>query len=591
MRQDGWIRTLVMVAAMVILAGAWVERAEAWWDGKWQLRKKITFDTTEKGANVSENMTEVPILVRLHAGNFSFDSAKEDGSDIRFVSSDDKTPLKYHLEKFDAKQGIALFWVKAPQIAGASAQDHVWLYYGNSGVQAGEDSGGTYDTPQAAVFHFNEGDGVPKDATAYQNHGADFTAKLVTPAIIGNGVTFAGGSEHLTVKRSPSLNPAKGFSFSVWIKPSAVTGNMRLFSWDDGKQAIVLGLDQGGAYGRVGTVVTGKSQPLAAGAWHHVALSAEPGKNVMVYVDGRSAATAPLGGIPSPGAEIGIGGALDGSAGFAGDMDEARVAAIARPAGWFALEMAGQGEGGKLVAVSEEEAGGSHENLTVHLMRVIARSVTLDGWLVIGLCSLMLMFASFVFINKAMRLKKIKNGNREFLDSFNDSNDPLALGEDEQTDYGESTLHRIYLAGYNQIQAWTEKHSNGNGSVLTPSAINIFRAALERASSDESRRLSAWMMVLTLSISAGPFLGLLGTVWGVMNTFAGLAEAGEANLSAIAPGVASALACTLFGLVLAIPCLFAYSFLVAHIKHLNTDTRHFIEEYTLRVEGLYGEDA
>jgi biopolymer transport protein ExbB len=120
--------------------------------------------------------------------------------------------------------------------------------------------------------------------------------------------------------------------------------------------------------------------------------------------------------------------------------------------------------------------------------------------------------------------------------------------------------------------------------------MNIFRAALDRANSDELRKMNAWMIVLTLGISGGPFWGLLGTVWGVMNTFASLAEAGEANLSAIAPGVASALACTLFGLFVAIPALFAYSFLVMHMKNLNVETRHFMEEYALRVEGFHGKE-
>jgi biopolymer transport protein ExbB len=121
--------------------------------------------------------------------------------------------------------------------------------------------------------------------------------------------------------------------------------------------------------------------------------------------------------------------------------------------------------------------------------------------------------------------------------------------------------------------------------------MNIFRAALDRASSEETARINAGMIVLTLGISGGPFWGLLGTVWGVMNTFASLAEAGEANLSAIAPGVASALACTLCGLLVAIPALFAFTFLGVQIKHLNNETHHFMEEYALRVEGFHGEEA
>jgi biopolymer transport protein ExbB len=83
-------------------------------------------------------------------------------------------------------------------------------------------------------------------------------------------------------------------------------------------------------------------------------------------------------------------------------------------------------------------------------------------------------------------------------------------------------------------------------------------------------------------------MGLFGTVWGVINTFAGVAEAGEANLAAIAPGVASALACTLMGLMLAIPALFQYSYLSAEIKSVTADMNVFMDELTNRVEEEYG---
>ena len=83
----------------------------------------------------------------------------------------------------------------------------------------------------------------------------------------------------------------------------------------------------------------------------------------------------------------------------------------------------------------------------------------------------------------------------------------------------------------------------------------VLSAALDKAALQESKRNAAGLLLFTLSISGGPFMGLFGTVWGVINTFAGVAEAGEANLAAIAPGVASALACTLMGLTLAIPAL------------------------------------
>src|SRR3972149_1588795 len=80
----------------------------AWWDGKWEQRIKIQFDASSIGGDIKDDLTGVPVLVRLHTGNFSFPGAKDDGSDLRFVSSDDTSPLKYHIEKFDPQEEIAL---------------------------------------------------------------------------------------------------------------------------------------------------------------------------------------------------------------------------------------------------------------------------------------------------------------------------------------------------------------------------------------------------------------------------------------------------------------------------------------------------
>jgi biopolymer transport protein ExbB len=105
---------IAALAALVVLGLLAAPNAHAWWDGKWKQRMKIQFDTSAKAADIKESLIDVPVLIRLHTGNFSFSNAKADGSDIRFVSADDKTPLKYHIEKFDPKEEIALIWVKVP---------------------------------------------------------------------------------------------------------------------------------------------------------------------------------------------------------------------------------------------------------------------------------------------------------------------------------------------------------------------------------------------------------------------------------------------------------------------------------------------
>src|ERR1700716_3556902 len=76
--------------------------ARAWWNEDWKGRKQFTVDATGLEVGSSESMGPAAVLVRLHAGNFKLEMLKEDGSDLRIIAADDKTPLKYHLEKFDA---------------------------------------------------------------------------------------------------------------------------------------------------------------------------------------------------------------------------------------------------------------------------------------------------------------------------------------------------------------------------------------------------------------------------------------------------------------------------------------------------------
>ena len=118
--------------------------------------------------------------------------------------------------------------------------------------------------------------------------------------------------------------------------------------------------------------------------------------------------------------------------------------------------------------------------------------------------------------------------------------------------------------------------------------LKTLRTELDKRYIQETQRLNGNLTVLTMAISGGPFLGLLGTVWGVMNTFAAMAEAGEANIMAIAPGVASALSTTVVGLVVAIPALFAYNFLTTQIRDITADLAVFVDEFAVKAENGFG---
>jgi len=595
MGRSGFGKTFSGLLILLTFLAAGSFSAEAWWDSKWKYRKKITLDTTAMGADIKEALADFPVLLRLHSGNFTFANAKPDGSDLRFVAADDKTPLKYHVERYDPAEEMVLLWVKVPRLAPNTNQDFIWMYYGNSAVSSGQEPAGTYDSNQLLVYHFGEKEGAPRDSTSFQNNPKEFTGKLNVAAAIGRGASFKGEGERLVIPKSPSLNFTKGFTFSAWVRLARPQEDAYLISWDDGKQTAVVGIAGTKLYWAVTAekkkVSPEKSVELPPQKWVHVTVAADPGKGLVIYTEGREKATLKLTGpLPEPGSDIVIGGSQRGGNLLDGDLDEVQIADIARSPAWVRAAAAGQGPETPLLTYLDEESasGGGVESLTLHLLVVTAKAITLDGWVVIGIIVVMIVITWILFVNKFIALRRMKKDNSSFAESFTRSEVISAMREKEG-DFGDSSLFRVYNSGLEELdRRFGRKDSPGGLAGKPERAITAFKAALDKAALQETKRNTAGLLLFTLSISGGPFLGLFGTVWGVINTFAGVAEAGEANLTAIAPGVASALACTLMGLTLAIPALFQYSYLAAEIKNLTADMNMFMGELTTRVEEEYG---
>ena len=117
--------------------------------------------------------------------------------------------------------------------------------------------------------------------------------------------------------------------------------------------------------------------------------------------------------------------------------------------------------------------------------------------------------------------------------------------------------------------------------------IQAIRAALDGGYVRENHKLNDGLVFLTISIAGGPFMGLLGTVVGVMITFAAIAATGEVNISAIAPGLAAALVATVAGLLVAIPALLGYNYLTAQLKNVTADLQIFIDEFVTKMAEFY----
>ncbi|MHB1077281.1 DUF2341 domain-containing protein [Thiobacillus sp.] len=115
----------VLLPLLLLLAAM---PAQAWWNGDWTARRAFTINTADTGTGVKETQANVPVL-RLHMGNFDFLGANVDGSDLRFVAGDYKTPLNFQIEKFDSNGEQALVWVQVPKLEGGNDKQQIWLYF------------------------------------------------------------------------------------------------------------------------------------------------------------------------------------------------------------------------------------------------------------------------------------------------------------------------------------------------------------------------------------------------------------------------------------------------------------------------------
>ena len=198
---------------------------------------------------------------------------------------------------------------------------------------------------------------------------------------------------------------------------------------------------------------------------------------------------------------------------------------------------------------------------------------TLEGKITISVLLLFSLVSWTVIVNKFRQLRKARKRNALFLGYYSKVKSPLVIfskGPIRQL-HG-SPMYDLYYGGCEELKVQQEKY----GTVKIPHhGMSAVRIALERVLGEAAVSLEGGMIILATAISGGPFVGLLGTVWGVMDTFSGIGRAQQATLTTMAPGVASALIATVAGLMVAIPSLFCYNYLVTKIKTLTMEMDNF----------------
>jgi biopolymer transport protein ExbB len=586
--------------------------AASWWNQDWQFRKEVGFDLSPEGADIAASPNDVPVLVRLSLANFNyFNDAKPDGSDFRVIGADDKTPLKFHFERYDGQNQLALLWVAMPRLTAAAKSDRIYVYYGNAKATAAGDAAGTYDKDMALVLHFSDAQGLPQDATPNKNNVTASTAEATPAALIAGGAKFA-GAQSMTIPASATLRlmPAQGLTGSVWVRIDQPQSAAEVLALEDGGKELVVGIDGARAFARFasgGTPVTVQqgSGQLPVGQWHHLAVRLGEGQ-LKLFVDGveaGSAAATPveIGGV------LAIGGSAHNSNYFTGQLDEVQVSKVVRAPEWIKASARAQAADGPLVLFG---ADGQREAAQGSYFVTIAKNLTVDGWVIIVICLCMLVLAVLVMVLKAIFLSRVEGANRNFMTEFRKlQGDPRALDKPVSEDQEEfearspamaalshekgslevSTLFQLYHHGVAELNRRVAGQSVGaqRATVLSAQSIAAIRSAMESTVARQQQRLASQMVLLTIAISGGPFLGLLGTVIGVMITFAAIALSGDVNVNAIAPGTAAALAATVAGLTVAIPSLFGYNWLNTRIKSINVDNRVFVDEFVTRLAEQY----
>jgi len=571
--------------------------AQAWWNDDWGYRKKISIDTQK----LQQDGVKIPgdslALVRLHTGNFGFFAdLGEGGKALRFMSGDDLTPLKFYIEKIDAVNEMVLVWVKLPADFAKADESAIWMYYGNPKAVDAQDAAGIFDVAQSVAYHFEAG--PVKDSTAYAIQPAAATSTVLEGGAVGDAAAFD-GKQSVRIAATPSLQMTTdpGWTVSAWVKIDQAQKEGVLFQRDKLSLSVRGQSPVLQVAGKEFVSPTG----LNLAAWQLVAVTATP-SGFTLYVDGKAVGSLPA-SLSVLDGDISVGAALDGARGLVGAIDDFGIAktALDQNALHFAALMQGQASAaliyGEDLTPDSEEGGES-------LIMGSLKNVTTDGWVIIGILGVMFVVSWLVMIIKAIVLQRVHSENKKFEQAYSQltSQDIDMLNKEDDEDdqdfdesplllsftskhgaFAGSTIYRIYHTGVEEMNRRLKKGEGSSDQVLSAQAMNAVRATMDAVLIRELQKLNSQMVLLTIAISGGPFLGLLGTVIGVMITFAAIAVSGEVNVNAIAPGIAGALTATVAGLIVAIPCLFGYNYLGGRIKEITADMHVFVDEFVAKL--------
>ena len=231
-----------------------------------------------------------------------------------------------------------------------------------------------------------------------------------------------------------------------------------------------------------------------------------------------------------------------------------------------------------------------HPLLASGALQFAFEKATPEGKTTISVLALLSMFSWTIIISKLRQLIIARSASKKFYAAYASTRDPLDIHKRAENFDG-APAFQLYERGTEELDYQLKNHpvlvTGAASPKVSPASFAAIKVVLEEAAAAEAMSLEKGMIVLSTAVAGGPFIGLLGTVWGVMETFAGIAKANQASLTAMAPGVAGALIATVVGLLVAIPAMFGYNFMVTTIRNITQELDGFAARFANQIEHHY----
>jgi biopolymer transport protein TolQ len=185
-----------------------------------------------------------------------------------------------------------------------------------------------------------------------------------------------------------------------------------------------------------------------------------------------------------------------------------------------------------------------------------------------------------IIAERLRRFRRAEDESRRFLERFHQGGG-LAAIQDDTTQLAWSPLADIYRAGFREISL----NPPAEGGAFRGESLVTVDRMLRKNATVQISELERSLGFLATTASATPFIGLFGTVWGIMNAFRGIGVTGTASLAAYAPGIAEALVATAAGLAAAIPAVIGYNHFLSRLRNMDSQIEEFLADFMHRIQG------